>query len=43
MFGDIHIDVKNAEDWESDLIFSEKLVKIGQNGGFFKAYRNVEK
>ena len=43
MFGDIHIDVKKAEDLESDLIFSEKLVKSGQNGGFFKAYRNVEK
>ena len=43
MFGDIYIAVKKAEDLESDLIFSEKLVKSGQNGGFFKAHRNVEK
>ena len=31
MFGEIYSDVKNAEDFESDLIFSEKLVKSGQN------------
>ena len=43
MFGDIHIDVKKAEDLESDLIFSEKLVESGQKWRFFKVYRNVGK
>ena len=31
MFVAILIDVKNAEDFDSELIFSEKLVKNGQN------------
>ena len=43
MIGAIHIVVKNADDFESDFIFSEKMIKSGQNWCFFKAYRNVEK
>ena len=29
-FGLVHVDVKNTEDFESDLIFSIKLAKSGQ-------------
>ena len=42
-FGFIHVDVKNVEEAESDLIFSIKSAKSGQKIRFVKAHLNFEK
>ena len=39
IFGDIHIDVKNAEETESEVIFPKKSLKNGQNNYFIEARR----